>query len=158
MNYITDFFSAYLVLISSFNKSNVKTSGSGLKKLMMKSGIDLWFDPSFHRRLTQREKFSRVVSSHFFSIALRSLLQRLVSLHLWSCKVTKVWQIIELLKNTYIALQKAPFFGHLWSKMGSIQIEIKYLKRAGRILIFRLQIDVNQIFQMRYYKTLNDNL
>ena len=42
--------------------------------------------------------------------------------------------------------------------MGSIQIEIKYLKRAARILIFWLQIDMNQIFQMRYYMTFNDNL
>ena len=42
--------------------------------------------------------------------------------------------------------------------MGSIQIEIKYLKRAARILIFLLQVDMNQIFQMRYYMTFNDNL
>ena len=42
--------------------------------------------------------------------------------------------------------------------MGSIQIEIKYLKRTDRILIFWLQIDMNQIFQMRYYMTFNDNL
>ena len=42
--------------------------------------------------------------------------------------------------------------------MWSIQIEIKYLKRAARILIFLLQIDMNQIFQMRYYMTFNDNL
>ena len=58
----------------------------------------------------------------------------------------------------YSGLQKNSFFGRLWSKMGSIQIEIKYLKRAARILVFLLQIDMNQIFQMRYYKTFNDNL
>ena len=38
--------------------------------------------------------------------------------------------------------------------MVSIQIEIKYLKRAARILIFKLQIDMNQIFQMRDYRAL----
>ena len=42
--------------------------------------------------------------------------------------------------------------------MGSIQIEIKYLKKAARILIFKLQTYMNQIFQMRYYITFNDNL
>ena len=42
--------------------------------------------------------------------------------------------------------------------MGSIKMEIKYLKRAARILIFWPQIDINQIFQMRYYMTFNDNL
>ena len=42
--------------------------------------------------------------------------------------------------------KKPSFFGHLWSKMGSIQIEIKYLKSATRILILWLQKDMNQIF------------
>ena len=41
--------------------------------------------------------------------------------------------------------------------MGSIQIEIEYLKSAVRMSIFWLQTDMNQIFQMRYNKTLNDN-
>ena len=31
-------------------------------------------------------------------------------------------------------------FGHLWSKMVYIQIDIKYLKSAARILIFWLQV------------------
>ena len=42
--------------------------------------------------------------------------------------------------------------------MGSIQNEIKYLKRAAKILIFKLQTHMNQIFQMRYYKNFNENL
>ena len=46
------------------------------------------------------------------------------------------------------------FFGHLWSKMGSIQIERKYLKSAARIL---LRTYMNQIFQVRCYKTFNEN-
>ena len=41
---------------------------------------------------------------------------------------------------------------------GVIQIEIKYLKSPVRILIFWLQTDMNQIFQMRYYRTFNDNM
>ena len=42
--------------------------------------------------------------------------------------------------------------------MGWLHIEIKYLKSPNNILIFLLQIDMNQIFQMRYYMTFNDNL
>ena len=42
--------------------------------------------------------------------------------------------------------------------MGWLHIEIKYLKSPNKILIFLLQIDTNQIFQMRYYMTFNDNL
>ena len=42
------------------------------------------------------------------------------------------------------------FFGHIWSEMGSLQIEIKYLKSFPTILIFGLQKDMNQIFQMKY--------
>ena len=42
--------------------------------------------------------------------------------------------------------------------MGWLHIEIKYLKSPNKILIFLLQIDMNQIFQMRYYMTFNDNL
>ena len=47
------------------------------------------------------------------------------------------------------------FFGHLWSKMESLQIEIKYIKSIARILIFQLQTNMNQIFEMRYCKTFN---
>ena len=50
------------------------------------------------------------------------------------------------------------FFCHLWSKMESIQIEIKYVKSHATISIFWLQTDMNQIFQMRYYRTFNKNL
>ena len=57
-----------------------------------------------------------------------------------------------------VPFKKTRFFGHLWSKMGWIHIEIKYLKSPNKILIFLLQIDMNQIFQMRYYMTFNDNL
>ena len=46
----------------------------------------------------------------------------------------------------YSALQKNSFFGHLCSKIGSIQVEVKYLKSAAKNLIFWLQIDMNQIF------------
>ena len=40
-----------------------------------------------------------------------------------------------------VPCKKTWIFGHLWSKMGSIQIEIKYLKSAARILIFWVQIE-----------------
>ena len=43
-------------------------------------------------------------------------------------------------KNLSLRLQ------YLAEKMGSIQIVIKYLKRAANTLIFLLQIDMNQIF------------
>ena len=66
--------------------------------------------------------------------------------------------MVELKLTAYSALQKISFFGHLSSKRGSIQIEIMYLKSAARILIFWLQPYMNKIFQMRYYKTFNDNL
>jgi len=42
--------------------------------------------------------------------------------------------------------------------MGWLHIEIKYLKSPNKILIFLLQIDMNQIFHKRYYMTFNDNL
>ena len=42
--------------------------------------------------------------------------------------------------------------------MRFIQIEIKYLKSAVRILMIQLKKDMNQIFQIRYFKTFNDNL
>ena len=42
--------------------------------------------------------------------------------------------------------------------MGSFQIEIKYLMSPARILFFPLQTDLNQLFQMRYYKTFKDKL
>ena len=57
-----------------------------------------------------------------------------------------------------VPFKKTRFFGHLWCKMGWLHIEIKYLKSPNKILIFLLQIDTNQIFQMRYYMTFNDNL
>ena len=57
-----------------------------------------------------------------------------------------------------VPFKKTRFFGHLWCKMGWLHIEIKYLKSPNKILIFLLQIDMNQIFQMRYYMTFNDNL
>ena len=41
--------------------------------------------------------------------------------------------------------------------MGWFHIEIKYLKIPNKILIFLLQIDINQIFQMRYYGALQTN-
>ena len=56
-----------------------------------------------------------------------------------------------------VPFKKTRFFGHLWCKMGWLHIEIKYLKSPNKILIFLLQIDTNQIFQMRYYVTFNDN-
>ena len=59
----------------------------------------------------------------------------------------------------YSAFQKTRFIGHLWSKMELLQITIKYLKSLlDRILIFRLQIDLNQIFELRHYKTFNENM
>ena len=63
-------------------------------------------------------------------------------------KLEKLTIVEEKVKNwnlicSYSALQKNSFFGHLWSKMGSIQIKIKYLKRAAKILISWLQIDIN---------------
>ena len=54
-----------------------------------------------------------------------------------------------------VPFKKTRFFGHLWCKMGWLHIEIKYLKSPNKILIFLLQIDTNQIFQMRYYMTFN---
>ena len=65
-----------------------------------------------------------------------------------------VWLVMEFT----VPFKKTRFFGHLWSKMGWLHIEIKYLKSPNKILIFLLQIDMNQIFQMRYYMTFNDNL
>ena len=43
-------------------------------------------------------------------------------------------------------------------EMGVIWGTITYVKSHSKALGFRLQTDMNQIFQMRYYKTLNDNL
>ena len=53
-------------------------------------------------------------------------------------KLEKLSIVEEKIKNwnlicSYSALQKNSFFGHLWSKMGSIQIEIKYLKSAAML-------------------------
>ena len=42
--------------------------------------------------------------------------------------------------------------------MVSLQIEIKSYKSPARILIIWFQTDMIQIFQMKYYKTFNDNL
>ena len=58
-------------------------------------------------------------------------------------------------KHHLQGLAKNLFFCYFWSKMGSIQSEIKYLKS---ILIFQLQRDMNQIFWMRYCRSFNDNL
>ena len=53
-----------------------------------------------------------------------------------------------------VPFKKTHSFGHLWSKMGSLQTEIEYLESPARILIFWFQTDMNQIFQMRYYEAL----
>ena len=67
-----------------------------------------------------------------------------------------------LLYSIFMELQclskKTRFFCLLLSKTGSLQIEIKYAKSPTRIWIFWLQIDMNQIFLIKYYKTFNDNL
>ena len=65
---------------------------------------------------------------------------------------------LEELEVIFSALQKISFFGHLWSLIGSIKIEIKYLESAAGILTICLQTDMSQIIQIRYYKTFNENL
>ena len=59
-------------------------------------------------------------------------------LQTWPCLKSKsiymnkigTFNCFEVVDHRYSALQKNSFFGYLWSKKGSIQIEIKYLRSA----------------------------
>ena len=66
-------------------------------------------------------------------------------------------EIYSSLPDKYVqclSKKNSVFFGHLCSKIGLLQIEIKFLKRPAGILIFRLQTNMNQIFWMKYYEAL----
>ena len=74
-----------------------------------------------------------------------------ISLFYWSCfflmqdsnfklQFSFCNQIAAQIKCCTVPFKKTRFFGHLWSKMMYIKIEIKYLKSAARILIFWLQV------------------
>ena len=103
-------------------------------------------------------KYCRLRGSHLklFRLKQNDLTseEKLASVLKWKNEIIDFYSI----QLRTVPCKKTIFFGRLWSKMGSIQIEIKYLKRAARILIFWLLISMNQIFQMRYYETFNDNL
>ena len=50
--------------------------------------------------------------------------------------------------------KKTSFFASLWSKVRAVQEGISYLQSPAGILIFQLQTDMNQIFQMNYYEAM----